>query len=164
MPDHHKVRTHKRLQFLGTLLHDPNIWHFNRQSASGGVAVGLFWAMIPMPFQMIPAAACAVWFRVNLPISVALVWLTNPVTMPPIFYGAYRLGSWILGTRVRNNLVFEMSVEWLTGRLSSIWQPLLLGSLVLAVAASVIGYVTVRLLWRLRVVLQFRVRKNRRVD
>ena len=88
LPDPNKIRHHKSLKIFGRLLQDANLWHLNRRSARGAFAVGLFFAFIPVPFQMVLAAAGAILFRVNLPISVALVWLTNPLTMPPIFYGA----------------------------------------------------------------------------
>ena len=120
MPDAHKIRHHRHLRFFGTLLHDPNLWHLNRHSVAGAMAVGLFWAFVPIPLQMIPAAALAIWFRVNLPISVALVWLTNPITMPPVFYFNYKLGTWILRRPVEDvtfpvsDVKFELSWTWVT--------------------------------------------------
>ena len=72
-PDHEKIRNHKHVKVFGKLLHDPNLWHLNRRSVSGAFGVGLFWAMIPMPFQMIAAAATAIGLRTNLPLSVVLV-------------------------------------------------------------------------------------------
>ena len=95
-PDKEAIRDHKYMRIFGKLLYDPNLWHLNRRSVSGAFAVGLFWAFIPIPFQMVTAAATAIPARVNLPISVALVWITNPITMPPMFYSTYRVGTWIL--------------------------------------------------------------------
>ena len=91
MPDHEKIRQHPQLNKLfGTLLHDPNLLHLNRRSISGAFFIGMFWAFMPMPFQMIPAAALAIYFRTNLPISIGLVWFTNPITIPPFFYFCYK--------------------------------------------------------------------------
>ena len=92
MPDPEKLKQQKSLQFLGDRLHEPNLWHLNRRSVSLAFAVGLFAAWIPTPGQMAIAAAAAFYFRANLPISVALVWVTNPLTMPPMFYFAYIVG------------------------------------------------------------------------
>ena len=97
MPDHQTIKEHKHLKIFGKLLHDGNLWHLNRRSVSGAFAVGLFCAFVPIPSQMILAAAIAIIIRVNLPISVALVWISNPITMPPIFYAAYKFGAYVMG-------------------------------------------------------------------
>lgn len=159
LPDPHRVREHRHLQRFGPLLHDPNLWHLNRRSVSGAVFIGLFVAFVPVPAQMLLAAALAILARKNLPISVSLVWVTNPVTMPPIFFFAYKLGSRILDTPVRQ-VGFEPSAGWLVSELGAVWQPFLLGSLILAIVAGLLGAGLVRLSWRLLVVGQFR-RKRR---
>ncbi len=146
-PDTEKVRSHKHLRIFGSLLHDPSLWHINRRSVAMAFANGLFWAMIPLPFQMVAAAACAILLRANLPISVALVWLTNPLTMPPIFYATYRLGAFLLGTPPVAGSA-EFSLEYLQHSLAVIWAPLLLGSIVTGVVLGAIGYAALRLLWR----------------
>ena len=161
LPDPHKIREHKHLRFFGQLLHDPNLWHLNRRSVSGAFSVGLFSAFVPIPFQMVLGAAGAIIWRVNLPIAVGLVWLTNPVTMPPVFYFAYKVGTWILGTTVNEGVTFEVSLRWLMEELTVIWQPFLLGCFVLGVASAVLGNVIIRLLWRLRVVHYLKRRRLR---
>lgn len=161
MPDHDAIRHHKHLQIFGDLLHDPNLWHLNRRSVSGAFAVGLFMAFIPVPFQMILAAAAAIPFRVNLPLSVALVWITNPITMIPIFYGSYKVGTWILGI-VEKPFHFTLSIEWLTSGLLNIWEPFLLGCLVLGTISSLLGFIFVRLMWRWQIVKAHKLRKLRK--
>lgn len=161
MPDRHKIRDHKHLRIFGHLLHDPNLFHLNRRSVSGAFALGLFNAFVPVPFQMVLSAAGAILFRVNLPIAVGLVWITNPVTMPPIFYFCYLVGTWILGTPV-SEVEFAISMEWLRSELALIWQPFLLGCLVSAVTASSAGYVLMRGFWRLHVIKDWKSRRLRR--
>jgi len=163
MPDHDTIRNHKHLQFLGTLLHDPNILHLNRRSVSGAFSVGLFMAFVPVPFQMVLAAIGAIVARVNLPISVGLVWITNPLTMPPMFYFAYKVGAWLLGTPA-HEINFELSFEWLARELALIWQPFLLGCLVLGIVSAVLGNLLVRGLWRVQVGREWRKRRARRTE
>lgn len=162
MPDHRTIREHRHLRFLGTLLHDPNLWHLNRRSASGAVAVGLFIAWVPIPFQMLVAAIGAILFRVNLPLSSALVWITNPLTMPPMFYFAYLVGGWVLGGASVDHIAFELSLQWLTTELVLIWQPFLLGCFIMGTLSAAAGYLTIRGLWRLHLVKYYRTRKLRR--
>ncbi len=160
MPDHHTIRHHKQLQFLGTLLHDPNLFHINRRSISGAVAVGLFCAWVPIPFQMVLAAIVAIFVRVNLPISAILVWISNPFTMPPMFYFAYLVGTWVLGIE-SGHFNFEPSFEWLTSGLTAIWQPFLLGCTILGGLSGALGYAIIRGWWRLSIVRHKETRAKR---
>ncbi len=161
MPDHDTIRNHKSLQFLGTLLHDPNLFHLNRKSVIGAFTVGLFCAFIPLPSQMPIAAALAIWSRVNLPISVGLVWVTNPVTMPPIFYFCYRVGAWILQVPTQH-VEFTLTITWLMEELGAIWEPFLFGCLVMGTFAALAGNITIRLVWRLVVVRSWQARLRKR--
>ncbi len=160
-PDPEKLCKHKHMQIFGKYLRDQNLWHLNRRSVSGAFAIGLFWAMIPMPFQMIAAAASAIPARVNLPVSVALVWLTNPFTMGPIFYFNYLVGTWLLPNQepMRD---MEMSLEWFTHSMGEIWQPLYLGSIVIGIIMGAIGYALMRMYWRWHVVSAYKKRQQAR--
>jgi len=161
LPDHDKIRDHKHLRLLGPLLHDPNLLHLNRRSVSGAFAVGLFMAWLPVPFQMLLSAVTAIIVRVNLPISVVLVWITNPITMPPMFYFAYKVGTWILG-QTPEDAEFELTMEWIAQSIDEIWQPLLLGSFIVGVVSSILSFVIIRWLWRLKVIQNWKQRKAKR--
>ena len=161
LPDHEKIRDHKHLKILGPLLHDPNLLHLNRRSVSGAFAVGLFMAWVPVPFQMLLSALAAIFARVNLPISVALVCITNPLTMPPMFYFAYKIGAWTLG-HPQSNVKFELTWEWLGQSLGDIWQPFLLGCFIVGIASSALGYIIINRLWRAHVLQSWKVRKEKR--
>lgn len=143
------LKNHKHLGWLSKHLHDASLWNFNRKSISKAFAVGLFFAFIPVPFQMLLAAPAAVIFAANLPLSIALVWITNPVTMAPIYYGCYKLGAWILGVQIESD--FVMSLEYVWQVFDTIWQPFLLGCLTVSVVTSFIGYFGVQLIYRYRI-------------
>ncbi len=158
LPDPNKIRHHKSLKIFGKLLQDANLWHLNRRSARGAFAVGLFFAFIPVPFQMVLAAATAILFRVNLPISATLVWLTNPLTMPPIFYGSYLVGTLVLN-QPEQHFAFELNWAWFEQSIETIGPAFLVGSLVCASVASIIGYFGIDILWRRSVVKARAARK-----
>ncbi len=159
VPGMNSIREHKSLHLFGDLLHDPNLWHLNRRSVAGAFAVGLFTAFIPVPGQMLIAAALAIFFRVNLPLSVMLVLITNPITIPPLYYLAYKVGNAILGN-VPGTFNFELSFDWLVNGLIPVWKPFLLGCFVLGALAALIGYSAIRLYWRMYVL---RNRERRRL-
>ncbi|MFP3424919.1 DUF2062 domain-containing protein [Pseudoalteromonas sp. SIMBA_162] len=158
LPDPNKIRHHKSLKIFGKLLQDANLWHLNRRSARGAFAVGLFFAFIPVPFQMVLAAATAILFRVNLPISATLVWLTNPLTMPPIFYGSYLVGTLVLN-QPEQHFAFELNWAWFEQSIETIGPAFLVGSLVCASIASIIGYFGIDILWRRSVIKARAARK-----
>lgn len=160
MPDHKKLKEHKHLRHLGSNLHDPNLWHLNRRSASGAFAIGLFFMWMPIPMQMLFAAFAAVFFRVNLPLSVILVWISNPITMPPLFYGAYLLGASVLGVE-KQEFVFEISLSWFFESITTIGPAFMLGCLICGAVSSAIGFASIRLLWRFSVLSQWRSSRSR---
>jgi uncharacterized protein (DUF2062 family) len=162
MPDHARIRNHKTLnRVFGTLLHEPNLFHLNRRSVTGAFFVGLFLAFVPLPIQMLLAAGFAILLRINMPITIGLVWITNPVTLGPIFFFCYKVGTWILGTPLQK-IHFELSWAWLQTELIAIWPPFLQGCLVVGLAAAITGSVTIRLLWRLHLVRHIKARRQGR--
>jgi uncharacterized protein len=146
MPSHTSVQQHRHLRIFGDVLHEPNLWHINRRSMAGAVAVGLFFAWVPVPIQMLLAAAAAIMFRTNMALSVVLVWISNPLTIPPMFYFAYLVGTWVIG-HPPQDFEFHLTFEWLGNELSSSWKPFLTGCFILASVSSIVGYFTVSQLW-----------------
>ena len=161
LPDHQTIKNQRALRIFGTILHEPNLWHLNRRSASGAFGVGMFFAFWPVPFQMWLSAATAIPLRVNLPLSVATVWITNPFTMPPIFYGAYKLGSTVLGTKAQN-FEFELSWQWVVNSISTIGPAFLVGCGLCSIIFGVIGYYGLNWVWRWSVAKAWQQRKASR--
>lgn len=163
LPDPEALKKNKNLQFLGERLHEPNLWHLNRRSVSIAFAIGLFCAWIPTPGQMAIAAVGAFYFRGNLPISVALVWITNPLTMPPMFYFAYWVGLKLL-VLPSPVIDFEFTVDNVMSGLGDIWQPFLFGCLVLGIISAVIGYFGIQGFWRYSISKQWLSRKKKNAE
>lgn len=161
MPSPEKIQSNRWLRFLGGIIHDPNLWHFNRHSISRAVAIGLFWAMIPMPLQMLAATLSAFFWRANLSLSIGLVWLTNPITIPPVFYACYKFGSWILGIPPME-APEHISLEWIMELFKHSWLPLYLGSLILALLFSICGYFFTLWYWRWSVGRTWKARQKSR--
>ncbi len=161
LPTPSKVRKIEALHVLGDWIYQTNLWHINRYSAAMAFFVGVFVAFLPIPGQMLVAAVLAVLLRCNLPMSVALVWITNPLTMPALFYISYRVGALLIDVPVQV-AEFEMSVAWISARIGMLWKPLLVGSLLCGLLFGSLGYTAVSLVWRYHVAGKWRRRAQRR--
>lgn len=161
LPDPASIKNNRYLRIFGQAIHDPQLWHLTRYSVAHAFSLGLFCAFIPVPFQMLLAAGGAILFRANLLLSVALVWVTNPLTMPFIFGFAYYVGTLFIPSS-QETIKFELTWEWLGSSLVDIWQPFLFGCLVCGIVAAVLGHVAIRLFWRIHVVNQWKVRALKR--
>ena len=71
------------------------LWVPCRDTVARGMAIGLFFSMMLMPFQMLPAALIAMRSKANVPFAIAFCWVSNPVSSAPIWYGQFRLGQWM---------------------------------------------------------------------
>ena len=172
LPSHESIRQHRWLLPFGARLQHPNLWHLHRRSVSGGIAVGLFCGLIPGPFQMLVSVLFVVLFRVNLPVALFATFYTNPFTIVPLYWLAYQLGILVTGHHDGMSAV-QFSVpqmswdNWftvLTDWLISLGQPFAIGLPLLAISLSVMGYLIVRVGWRLWVVWQWRKRGVSRIN
>lgn len=163
LPDPRKIANSKAIRVFGSFAQRSNLWHLNRRSASRAFAIGLFVAFLPIPAQMIVAAALAIMFAANLPLSVALVWISNPITMPPLFYASFQVGSLILG-RPAESFLFEPSWAWFAASFTTVVPPFILGCLVLGGLASLSAFITIRVLWRQAAIKAWRERQRKRLQ
>jgi uncharacterized protein (DUF2062 family) len=163
LPDPKKIKEIKALEFLGDKLHSPNLWHLNRRSVSRAFAIGL-WAMYtpPLPWQQVIAAIGAIYFNANLPIAVALVWITNPLTWGPMYYFAYEVGAYVLGSPTFSFDQFSelFSIE----KALELGTPFLVGCFILMNLGAVLGYFGIQYLWRRSVLHQLELRKFRDME
>lgn len=143
------------------LLHDPALWSSHRRSVLRALSIGIFVGFLPLPLHMALAAAAAVFFRVNVVVAVLTTWISNPLTVTPIFVAAYYLGAWILGVPA-GPVAIEMSWEWFSQSLAAVWWPLWTGALIMAALASGIAYLVMDAVWRISLVYRFRRRRRPR--
>jgi uncharacterized protein len=141
------------------LIEHPAYWSLHRRSITLAVAIGVFVSFIPLPVHIVTAAIVAVILRINIPVTIASVFVSNPLTMVPQFYLCYRVGAVLLNEH-SHRFAFGMSWAWIQTGFVPIWKPLLLGSLVLGAASAAISYVLLRGIWHVSLVVQYRQRKR----
>lgn len=156
LPSPEQIRRNRNLRFLGGVLGNPNLWHINRHSLAWAAFIGIFCALLPIPLQMVVAAIMAVRFNANLPLSILLVWFTNPVTYVPVFYFTYRVGAWLMGLSVVKP--DDVEFAWFLEQLIPLW----LGSVFCGLVFGVLGFAAVKLGWRLAVLRNWNRRQRRR--
>lgn len=167
-PDHTAIESNRWLYpFRNTLLH-PRLWHMNRRSVAGGVAAGLFFGLMPPPFQMLGAAICALVCRVNLPIAIFTSLYTNPLTFLPLYLLAWWIGQAIVGGDASFVPPPDFDLDnlgaWLAASVAWFGQlglALAVGLLLLASGFALVGYFGVRVAWRFWLV-RARHRRRRR--
>ncbi len=131
----------------------------NRKMVSRAVLIGFFIAFIPMPMQMLAVVAFIPFLKFNVPIALAICWLSNPFTMPAMYYMEYLTGSFFLGIETTP---VEMTMEWFSENISNIFIPLYVGTAFYSITFSSLAYYLVNHLWRSSVKKDKDLRKNKK--
>ena len=188
LPSRERLHGMRWLRWLSPYLHHPRLWHLNRKGLALGLALGVFFGLL-IPVAQIPASATlAVLLRANLPAAVASTLVTNPVTFGPVYYGAYKLGAWVLQSEPRpdvtagpDTIVLSTPAAHNASReatradrpwwawavdfwhwVTNVGKPLVVGLAIVASVAGVAVYVLVNTLWVWKVRLKRRRRLRRR--
>lgn len=174
-PSREAIESHRWLRWLGPALCHPRLWHMSRRGIALGAAIGVFFGLL-VPIAQIPvSAAAAVMLRANIPSAMVSTLVTNPVTFPPIYYGAWRLGHAVLGTTPGPQRVAEFQMVVVTPaaqvartpavdsatqanwfvrtwhHITRLGKPLILGLALFACAFGVAVYLLINLAWHVRV-------------
>jgi uncharacterized protein (DUF2062 family) len=165
MPTREQMLAHRWLRPFASHLSSPRIWRFNRRGVARGVALGLF-AGFAIPIAQTPfAAAVAVAVRANLPVAALTTFITNPVTVPFIYLGAYFVGrsvipdagSGLTGAGPDATLV-QRAIDWIV----TLAGPTMVGLLIFATVSALLGYAAVHVAWRVWVGQRHRRRQRMR--
>ena len=117
----------------------------NRKSISRGILIGLFWGFIPMPMQMLAVLSVTPFVKFNVPIAISMVWLSNPITMPFMYYMEYQTGNFLLGNEGLENI--ELTLSWFSDNWNKILIPLYVGTIPYSVGVSTLVYFFINKLW-----------------
>ncbi|QDQ25807.1 DUF2062 domain-containing protein [Chitinimonas arctica] len=172
LPTRESLDRNALLRRCSPYLSHPNLWHLNRHSVAGGLAVGLFCGLIPGPLQILAATPLAILFRVNLPVAVFGTFFSNPFTIVPIYVAAFGLGRLLTGVSSGPGTLPPLpETDWAhLGDTLSAWiawglsmgAPLAIGLVAMAALLAVAGYFLVQWGWRLHVLYALRIRRLRR--
>lgn len=179
IPTQETVLAYPFLKPVRHILDHHGLWQFNRRSVAWGAAIGLFFS-VAIPFAQIPfAALVAVYFRVNVPVAIFGTLLSNPFTTPALIFFAYRLGSLVVGHEAPAQAaiatqavkpvdevgIVRDAINWLSywiDWIQSAGWPLVIGLLLLSVLLAALGYVGVKVIWRLQAGLRWKRRSRER--
>ena len=145
------------LKPFDALIAHPAYFCATRRSIAGAVWAGVFLALLPFPGQTFAALLAALALRVNLPIAAITTWLTNPISIVPIFFWEYNLGRVLLQLPPQP-FEIELSWQWVMSGFAGIWKPLILGSFITAAVVSSLVYVGISVAWRWTVAYRYKRR------
>jgi hypothetical protein len=153
IPTRDSVQENRLLRPFARHLSHSSLWRMNRRSLPRGVALGLFVGVIIPFMHMVIAAILAIPLRANVAVAAAVTWVVNPLTIPPLYYAAYRIGSWELHHDA--TLVNPAAAERFSSELSRLlfWVhqasgPIAVGVLTIAAVVASIGYFGSAVAWR----------------
>ena len=188
MPTRESLAANRWLRWLGPSLLHQRLWHSSRRGIALGVAIGVFFAFITPVAQIPMSAAASVLLRANVPSALAATFVNTPLTFGPVYFGAWRVGSCLLGEdadgarppplpgdgveddsaddpadnstdgSAAKRNFWQRSID----RMAAVGKPLLLGAAVFAVGFGALAYALVNGIWHLQVRLKRRQRLRER--
>lgn len=149
-PSREQLEATPGLRRLAPHLSSPMLWRWSRHGVALGVALGLFVGLLIPVAQILFVAIAAVCLRANVAIAAASTLVSNPLTVPPIYYAAYQLGAWATGTSAAEGM--SLADPWsLFEHFGTIGLPLFTGLAIAATVAAVSSYLLISQVWIWRV-------------
>ena len=166
VPTRETIHRYRLLRPFARHLSDPALWRMTRRSVPRAVALGLGVGVI-IPFMHVAIAAIlAIPARANVMIAAVVPLAITPF-YPPLYYAAYRIGSWelhqdatLMGSATAAQFSSELSrmMFWIHKASG----PIAVGVLTIAVGAALLGYAVSSLLWRWWLGSKWRQRRQAR--
>lgn len=153
--DREAILASRWLKPFAHLFAHPSLWHLNRRSVPRALAIGFFAGFIIPVGQFALAALIAVAIRANVPLAAAATLISNPLTFPPIYFAAYKVGIFLLPDTSTGVGDVAHSIGT---KLLDVSGPTALGLLVFAIVSAVLGYVAGAVWWRISLLRRWRRR------
>ncbi|HEU0310568.1 MAG TPA: DUF2062 domain-containing protein [Sphingomicrobium sp.] len=141
------------LKPFGERITHSELWRFTRRSVPRAVFAGLFigiFLMVP-GLQIVGAALLAMPLRANIPIAVAMTFLSNPVTTPFFLLAAIDVGGRI-GFQTDLASFLELRGEsvsrWMQWLFSDAAPALVSGLFLIGLGVALVGYIVSLVVWR----------------
>lgn len=125
------------------------LWSFKNQYVCAALFLGIWVSLLPIVgIQMIVVFLLAVLLRANLPIAVALQWISNPLTMGPLYFADYKVGMdflELLGVDYPHNQLLSPDYDWSKFsfkellRLVDTFPPMFVGGSILGIFLGVVA-------------------------
>ena len=142
-------------EWLGSRIHNRDLWRFRRHPVANGLAGGLFFSMLPLPMQGAFAAAAGIARGWNLPAAIVATWVSNPFTYVPMFLAAKGSVMGIYSLFGADPAIRHLTpshikdLDW-----AGFWNlathagpELLLGYVIVGLACAAVGYAVVHSFW-----------------
>jgi uncharacterized protein (DUF2062 family) len=153
--DREAILTNRWLKPCAHLFAHPALWHLNRRSVPRALAIGFFSAFIIPVGQFVLAALAAVAMRANVPLAAAATLISNPLTFPPIYFAAYKVGFFLLPHSSTGVGDVAQSVG---STLLDVSGPTALGLLIFATVSAVVGHIAGTIWCRISLMRRWRRR------
>ncbi|MEQ7872636.1 DUF2062 domain-containing protein [Sphingomonas sp. ASV193] len=166
IPTQETIGKYRLLRPFAKQLSRPDLWRLNHRSVPRGVALGLGVGIIIPFMHVVIAALLAIPARANIMFAALFTLVVNPLTIPPMYYLAYRIGRWEL----RQEAVVDLNdATNVSGELARFmfWihhasKPIAVGILTLAAVSALLGYLFASIGWRWWVGSKLRERRHAR--
>jgi uncharacterized protein len=143
-------------------LRNKGLWSFDHHSVAKAAAIGVFFAILFPVAHILFAIVTAIALRANVVVASLTTFISNPVTMPIIYYSAYRIGALMIRPDAPNAPVEALESaqeaaqaglalrEWIPALfdwMSSVGAPTAVGIVTLACAGALTVYALVFAIW-----------------
>ncbi len=117
----------------------------HRRGVARGVAIGLFVALTPtVGVQTLLMLGACLLVRANFPVAFGVSWISNPVTLAPLYFGYHQLGEHLFSPIVETSL--QLAGYDKNAAVEAFY--VAAGSLLVALPLAIAGYFLTNWGWR----------------